>query len=118
MLKLTTLMKNDVERQMYNKARDIDVALFNQTLDILPKEFVYTALSMYQNKDGGYAHGLDIDNQNTNSTAYQTYIALDLFKKSGYTSYKEDEDFGQTLNKILIIYIIVIIIGIYLKLVI
>lgn len=99
MRKLTKEELLDIERQMYNKARDIDVSLFNVTLDYLPKDFVYTALSMYQNKDGGYAHSLEIDNQNVNSTAYVTYLALDYFKRSGYNSYKEDPEFEKTLNK-------------------
>ena len=39
----------------------------NYTLDEMPREFVYTALTMYQNKDGGWGHGLDNDNLNPNS---------------------------------------------------
>ena len=44
---------------MYNKARDIDVALFNVLIDDkFPKSFLSTALSGFQNKDGGFAHAL------------------------------------------------------------
>lgn len=99
MKKLTKTNINDIERQMFNKARDIDVALYNYTLDEMPREFVYTALTMYQNKDGGWGHGLDNDNLNPNSTVYQSFIALNTLAYCGYESYKEDEDLENMLNK-------------------
>ena len=61
-----------IEKEMYNKARDIDVAIYNALFSNMPLMFVSTALSGYQNKDGGFAHALEIDNYNKE---YKEYVA-------------------------------------------
>ncbi|MDE5566637.1 MAG: hypothetical protein K2H02_00970 [Anaeroplasmataceae bacterium] len=73
---LTKDALNDIERQIYNKGRDIDVAIFNGLLDKENRDFVIDCLMLYVNKDGGFGSGLYIDNYNTNSSVYQTYEAL------------------------------------------
>lgn len=65
-----------IENQMYNKARDIDVSLFNYINGTMPSDYVGFALTLYQNKDGGFGHGLHNDNLNPNSTVFQTLDAL------------------------------------------
>ena len=67
MIFLTKNELSDIENQMFNKARDIDVALFNYITGTMSNEFVGYALTMYQNRDGGFGHGLDNDNLNPNS---------------------------------------------------
>lgn len=76
MIFLTKNELSDIENQMFNKARDIDVALFNYITGTMSNEFVGYALTMYQNRDGGFGHGLDNDNLNPNSTVYQTLVGL------------------------------------------
>ena len=74
---------NVIQRQMYNKARDIDVAVFNGLFEEDSKELVLDCLMMYMNRDGGFAHGLHIDNYNTNSSVYQTYEAFRILEMIG-----------------------------------
>ncbi len=76
MIYLTKNELSDIENQMFNKARDIDVALFNYITGTMSNEFVGYALTMYQNRDGGFGHALDNDNLNPNSTVYQTLVGL------------------------------------------
>lgn len=98
---MTLLSKNElatIERQMYNKARDIDVALYNYISGQMPNDFVGYALTMYQNRDGGFGHGLHNDNLNPNSTVFQTLEAL------RYISYAsldlKNEDNAQMVKRI------------------
>ncbi len=96
------ITKNDlaeIERQMFNKARDIDVCAFNCLFTDFPKELLIDALSMYQNKDGGFGHGVEPDNLNPNSTVYETYMALLYCFQGGFKNYKENEMLEQMLNK-------------------
>lgn len=96
------ISKNDltqIERQMFNKARDIDVCAFNCLSSDFPKEIMLDALSMYQNKDGGFGHGVEPDNLNPNSTVFETYMALLYCYQVGFTNYKENEVLEQMLNK-------------------
>ena len=77
MLKLAKNDFNTIKSQMYNKARDIDVALFNVLIDDkFPKSFLSTALSGFQNKDGGFAHALEVDNYNKDSSLVECQEAL------------------------------------------
>lgn len=98
---MTLLSKNElatIERQMYNKGRDIDVALYNYITGQMPNEFVGYALPMYQNKDGGFGHGLHNDNLNPNSTVFQTLEALRYICLSSLDL--ENEDNKQMLKRI------------------
>lgn len=64
---MKTLTKEDIltiERQMYNKARDMDVAILNSLTEESSKEFVLDCLMMYMNRDGGFGNGLYIDSYN------------------------------------------------------
>ena len=73
-------------RQMYNKERDIDVAIINIFDDSMPKDFMLDALMFYQNNDGGFANGLYIDNYNVNTSVYQIYEAYRLLDMVGFDS--------------------------------
>ena len=89
MIKLSILTNNDfsnIERQMFNKARDVDVAVFNAITSELDKEFVLDSLMMYQNTDGGFGGGLFIDNYNPASSIYVTYEALRILYICGFDS--------------------------------
>lgn len=88
-----------IENQMFNKARDIDVAVFNCLFSDMPRELVLDALSMYKNQDGGFGHGLEPDNYNPNSTAGQTVEALRIIEMIGYKNASENEFLDKVLNK-------------------
>ncbi len=99
---MKTLTKEDlqtIERQMYNKARDMDVAILNSLTDETAKEFVLDCLMMYMNRDGGFGNGLYIDNYNPNSSVYQTYEALRILDMLGFTADCTLELFEEITNK-------------------
>lgn len=89
-----------IERQMFNKARDIDVAIFNGLVDEDSKDFVLDCLTLYVNKDGGFGNALEIDNYNTNSSVYQTYEALRIMDMVGFDSKSENPMLEEIVNRI------------------
>lgn len=95
----TKSMQADLARQMFNKARDIDVALINTLDESMPNEFILDALMFYLNNDGGFANGLYIDNYNTNSSVYQTYEALRILDMANIDSNCQHELYDHIINK-------------------
>lgn len=87
------------ERQLYNKARDIDVTIYNYHFVNMPSEHVVFALLAYQNKDGGFGHALEIDNYNANSSVYQTWEALRILKETGFKNMSDNELLEPMLKK-------------------
>lgn len=99
---MKTLTKEDIltiERQMYNKARDMDVAILNSLTEESSKEFVLDCLMMYMNRDGGFGNGLYIDSYNPNSSVYQTYEALRILDMLNFSSDCSLELFEEITNK-------------------
>lgn len=97
------LTNNDllsIERQMFNRARDIDVAVFNALLDEESKDFVLDCLTLYVNKDGGFGNALEIDNYNTNSSVYQTYEALRIMDICGIDVNYDNPMVEEIVNRI------------------
>lgn len=88
-----------IERQMYNRARDIDVAIYNGIFSDLPREYVIDSLLMYQNPDGGFGGGLFIDNYNPASTVYTTYEALRILYICGFDASEKNELYTKLINK-------------------
>src|SRR5574344_1726458 len=100
MEKITKECLVDIERQMYNKARDIDVAVYNTLFSTdMPKDFVLDCLAMYQNRDGGFGNALEIDNYNPNSSVFQVYEALKIMYLVGFTKNDKEELFQSILKK-------------------
>ncbi len=98
---LTKQMQEDISRQIYNKARDIDVAIYNALEEVMPKEFVLDALMFYMTKDGGFAGGLHIDNYNTNASVYQAYEALRIMSMAGIDKTCTHELYDYIINKVM-----------------
>lgn len=96
---LTKSMQNDISRQMYNKARDIDVAIYNALDNVMPNDYVLDALMFFMAKDGGFANGLYIDNYNTNSSVYQIYEAYRILSMVGINSNCKHELYDVLINK-------------------
>ncbi len=99
MLKLSKEAIKTIEFQMFNRARDIDVALFNTLFSDMTRDFVSTALSGFQNRDGGFGHALEIDNYNKDSSTYQVYEALRIVVQAGFKNIKEDKTLEDVLKK-------------------
>lgn len=100
MKKLTKEEVLSIEPILYNKARDIDVAIYNALSDEMSKEFVLDSLMLYMNKDGGIGGGLEIDNYNPNSSVYQCYEALRILDALGFDSTYKNELYTHITNKI------------------
>ncbi len=90
---------NSIERQLYNKGRDLDVAIFNTIMDPDCKEFVLDCLTMYVNSDGGFGNGLHIDNYDTHSSVYQTYEAFRILDEVGFDKSSENPLYHELVNK-------------------
>ncbi len=100
MLMLTKSMQEDISRQMPLKSRDIDVCLMGALDETLPKEYILDCLMMYQNKDGGFAGGLNIDNYNTNSSILVCLDALQMLDITGFDKKSCEELYKPILDKL------------------
>ncbi len=100
---MLTLSKNDfktVQMQMYNKARDIDVALFNVLFDNkFPKAFLANAITGFQNKDGGFAHALEPDNYNKYSNLINSVEAMRIASMA-FDNIEDDSVLNDTFKKL------------------
>ena len=99
MLKLTRNEYYKLEELVYSRARDLEIALFQYHMDNESREMVAHALTIYQNKDGGFGHGLEADNLNPNSSGIQTQYALSILREIGYDHSSLDEVSGYIVNK-------------------
>ena len=80
-----------IDSLMYNKALDVDVALYNYEFDQNDPSFVETSLFLYKNEDGGFGHDLSLDNLNPNSLTYETYEAFKILKECNVLDGNQDE---------------------------
>lgn len=96
---LTNEVKDNIQRKIFNRGRDIDVALINVLFDDMPNDFILDALMFYQTKDGGFGGGLYIDNYNPNTSVYQIYEAYRILDMAGFDSSCESELFDKMINK-------------------
>jgi hypothetical protein len=66
---------------MYRNARPVDIARWQYHFEKGGKEAVLTALSAYQNDDGGFGHALEADSWNPHSSPIQTWAATEILKE-------------------------------------
>jgi len=66
---------------IYRNARPLDFARFQYHFEIGSKEAVLTALSTYQNEDGGFGHAIEPDCWNPNSSAIHTWTATEILRE-------------------------------------
>jgi hypothetical protein len=66
------------EKFIYRNARPLDLARWQYHFENGSKENVLTALSYYQNEDGGFGHALEADSWNPNSSPIQTWAAAEI----------------------------------------
>ena len=72
-------MKN-YETYLYKRGRDIEIAKYNYFFLDEERIDVAMALSIYQNRDGGFGHGLEPDSLNPYSSPLQTSEGLRILK--------------------------------------
>ena len=100
MLKITRSDLSVIERQLYNKGRDIDVAFYNALFDEEGKSYIPDSLMLYMAKDGGMGNGLEIDNYNPNASVYQTYEALRILDELNFDAKETNEVYLYIMKKI------------------
>lgn len=66
---------------IYRNARPIELARWKYHFENGSKENVLKALSFYQNNDGGFAHALEADSFNPNSSPIQTWNACEIINE-------------------------------------
>ena len=70
---------------IYRNARPLDLARWQYHFENGSKEAVLTALAYYQNEDGGFAHALEPDAWNPNSSPIQTWAATEILHEIDFT---------------------------------
>ncbi len=81
------LSKNDfqlIRSWVYRIARPIEMALWNYHFENGSKDAILTALSAYQNVDGGFGHALEADNWNPNSSPATTGCAIGILEEINF----------------------------------
>lgn len=73
---------------IYRNSRPIDLARWRYHFENGKADNILTALSFYQNEDGGFGHALEPDSWNPNSAPVQTIIAVEILQEIGF--YKKD----------------------------
>jgi hypothetical protein len=66
---------------IYRNARPLDFARWQYHFEGGGKDAVLTALSAYQNEDGGFGHALEPDSWNPNSVPLQTWTATEILRE-------------------------------------
>lgn len=80
MKKLLLQDYKEIKSWMYRNARPIELAIWQYYFENGSKEAVLSALSFYQNDDGGFGHALEADSWNPNSSPYTTLKAINILK--------------------------------------
>ncbi len=70
---------------IYRNARALDLARWRFHFESADKSEVLTALSAYQNKDGGFGWGLEADAWNPNSSPMQTCTATEILDETAFS---------------------------------
>ena len=81
------LSKSDfqsLKRWMYRNARPLDMARWQYHFENGNKEAVLSALSAYQNEDGGFGNAIEADSWNPNSSPYSTHIAIHMLEEINF----------------------------------
>jgi len=80
MKKLSEKTFSEIRRWIFLNARNLDIARFQYFFENGSKEAVLEALTFYQNDDGGFGHGLELDNMNPKSSPVMTDWAVQILK--------------------------------------
>jgi hypothetical protein len=85
MKKLTPDSINEIRSWIYRNARPIELAIWQYEFENGSREAVLSALSHYQNDDGGFGNALEPDNWDPNSSPYTTLNAISKLKNIDFT---------------------------------
>jgi hypothetical protein len=87
-MKLSKDQYENIRNWMYRNARPLDLARWKYHFESGKKENVLSALSVYQNPDGGFGHALESDSWNPDSAPLQTWCATEILYELG--SFEKD----------------------------
>lgn len=73
----------EVRNWIYRNARPIDLFRWQYHFEKGSSEMVLKALEEYQNEDGGFGYGLEVDSWNPNSAPIQTFHGIKLIEEVG-----------------------------------
>lgn len=76
---------NEIRSWIYRNARLIELAIWQYEFENGSKETVLSALSHYQNDDGGFGNTLEPDSWDPNSSPYTTLNAIGKLKNIDFT---------------------------------
>jgi hypothetical protein len=85
MRKLSLEDFREIKLWMYRNARQIELSLWQYYFENGSKDAVLSALSFYQNDDGGFGHALEADSWNPNSSPYTTLRAINILEGINFT---------------------------------
>lgn len=69
-----------IRRWVYRNARPLDLARWQYHFENGSQEAVLSALSAYQNEDGGFGNAIEADSWNPNSSPYSTSVAISILE--------------------------------------
>lgn len=81
MKKLTTEQHQKIRSWVYRNARPLDLARYQYHFENGTIENVLASLSAYQNKDGGFGHGIEADFVNPNSSPVGVRVFFDILRE-------------------------------------
>jgi len=85
MKKLSNKSFEEIRQWVYRNARQLDLTLWQYEFENGSQEAVLSALSLYQNNDGGFGNALEPDSWNPNSSPYTTLVAIDKLQNINFT---------------------------------
>jgi hypothetical protein len=85
MKRLSKQAFEEIRLWIYRNARQIELALWQYHFENGSKEAVLSALSLYQNGDGGFGNTLEPDSWNPNSSPYTTLNAISKLNDINFT---------------------------------
>lgn len=84
MLKLSSGDFAEIRAWIHRNAREIELAIWNYHFENGGIDSVLSALSLYQNSDGGFGNALEPDCWNPDSSPYQTLTAVNILERIGF----------------------------------
>jgi hypothetical protein len=85
MKKLDKKSFEEIRNWVYRNARPMELAIWQYEFEDGSRDAVLTALSFYQNEDGGFGNALEADCWNPNSSPYTTLNAISKLKEINFT---------------------------------
>jgi len=84
MKKLSKQAFEEIRLWVYRNARQVELSLWQYEFENGSKDALLSALSCYQNDDGGFGNALEPDCHNPNSSPYTTKYAIEILRNVNF----------------------------------